>query len=174
MPSTYTLIATLSGGASTIDFTSIPQTYTDLVVFQYFRFSSASGIQNVHVRFNNDSTAGAYVQSMALAGDGGVGAYTNSSQNAYQWTYAPGGSGTTTANAYSNGSLYIPNYANTSYIKATSIDLIMQINATTNQAVQMHAGYWNNTSAINRITFTAPSDTFTSGSVASLYGISNA
>lgn len=173
MANTYTLISTLNGGGTTIDFTSIPQTYTDLVVLHYLRFSSASGLQNVFIRFNNDSGT-SYKQTMILSTGDGLASYVNNSANAYNWSYAPGSTGTTTANAYSNGSLYIPNYANTTDIKSTSLDLTSIINASTDQAVEIHAGYWNSTSAINRITFTANADTFTSGSTVSLYGISNA
>jgi hypothetical protein len=172
MAKAMTFIASLSGGASTIDFTSIPSTYTDLLLVQSLRFSTASGIQNVWIRFNNDS--GTNYSQLVILGEGStVNTYKGTSQNAYLWTYAPGGAGTTTANTYSNAALYIPNYANTSHIKYTSLDLVAEVNSTTNNSLDIHHGSWNSTSAINRITLTAPSDTFTSASTAYLYGINN-
>jgi hypothetical protein len=172
MANTMKLIATLGGGASTIDFTSIPSTYTDLILVHSLRFSSASGIQNVNIRFNNDSGAN-YTQKMILANDGNVNTYVQTSAVYFNWNYAPGGTGSTTANAYNSTSLYIPNYANTSTSKPVSIDHVSEINSTTNYGLGFTSGVWNSTSAINRITITAPSDTWTSASSAYLYGIKN-
>lgn len=172
MPNTYTLIATLSGGASTIDFTSIPSTYTDLILMHSLRFSSATGIQNVNIRFNNDSGAN-YTQRMILANDGSVGGYSQTTATYFNWNYAPGGTGGTTANTYNSTSLYIPNYANTSTTKPILIDDVSEVNSSTNYGLGYTSGFWNSTSAINRITITAPSDTWTSASTAYLYGIKN-
>lgn len=172
MANTYTLIATLGGGSSTIDFTSIPSIYTNLALMHSLRFSSATGIQNVVIRFNNDSGAN-YTQRMILASDGSVGGYSQTSGTYFNWNYAPGGTGGTTANTYNNTSLYIPNYASTSITKPILIDDVSEINSTTNYGIGFTSGFWNSTSAINRITITAPGDTWTSASTAYLYGINN-
>jgi len=56
MAVTHKLIQTItvgSGGAASIDFTSIPATYTDLI----FYFSTRStDLQNLVIKFNNTST----------------------------------------------------------------------------------------------------------------------
>ena len=60
-----------SGGASSIDFTSIPQTYTDLCVVLSARGTNAgTGANDGHLTFNSSSTG---YSSRLLYGTGGGG-----------------------------------------------------------------------------------------------------
>jgi len=80
MANTFVKIASVTvgaGGASSIDFTSIPGTYTDLKVVISARGSrSNSGSQTVSVRFNSDSGAN---YSRRSSTDGGADATAVSS-----------------------------------------------------------------------------------------------
>jgi len=80
MPSTYTPIATttLSGSPVTnVTFSSIPQTYTDLVLVSNIIYS-ANGGDYISLRFNNNSTNGTYAitrltaNGSTVSADGGT------------------------------------------------------------------------------------------------------
>ena len=84
---TMTLVETVtigSGGASIIEFASVPQTATDLLVVMSLRKSTGSSLsyQDVIVRFNDDATAGNYATRVLYA-DG-------STKYSATYTYAGG------------------------------------------------------------------------------------
>ena len=166
MPNTYTLIAsnTVGGaGASSVTFSSIPATYTDLVVFFSGRVQSGSAYYG-RFYFNNNTTG--YTRR-SVGGDGSAtfsGAYSN------EYTLISD-EGTYTANTFSNFSAYIPNYAGSAY-KSFSIDGVTENNATTSYAV-LYAGLWSNSAAITSITFVPDTLNFVQYTTAYLYGIKN-
>lgn len=57
--STYVPIQaiTLSAAAASVDFTGIPQTYTDLVIVASARYVSTNTGQGLGIRFNGDTTS---------------------------------------------------------------------------------------------------------------------
>jgi hypothetical protein len=60
MANTYTLIASSTvsaGGVSSIDFTSIPSTYTDLCLKLSIRTAASSDYPAIVLRFNGSSSA---------------------------------------------------------------------------------------------------------------------
>jgi hypothetical protein len=168
MPDTFVKIATVtvgSGGSGSIDFSSIPSTYTDLCVFYSLR-DTGNGI-NAQLRFNSDS-ANNYT-TRRLYGNGA--SATSDTFATTSILYVNGlNSSTTTANTFGNGCMYIPNYT-ASTAKSVSVDAVDENNATTAYAF-LNAGRWNNTSAINSITFFAGATAFAQYSTATLYGIS--
>lgn len=179
MATTFVKIATVTvgaGGASSIDFTSIPSTYTDLVVKVSARASANSTYTNpMFVRFNS-STSG--YTSRALT-NGGANVAT-SSTNPYNITSAfYGGEQTTTAltsSTFTNTEIYVPNYAGSSN-KSVSLDAAAENNASTEYTwgLGLVAALWSNTSAITSITLLTASSlsgTFQQYSTATLYGIS--
>ena len=108
---TMTLIASVtvgSGGAATIDFSSIPSTYTDLCVKLSARStSSTTTVYSYLILNNNTSNSYAYRRIdgngsgvVSSSGTSSVGAYTTVTDNA-----------TSTSNTFSNSELYFPNYA---------------------------------------------------------------
>jgi hypothetical protein len=152
-----------SGGVATIDFTSIPATYTDLKIV----LSSRNTADNVSasITFNNDT--GSNYSYRRIIGDGASGASDGTSGVANISIYASEPS-SFTATVFSNAEIYIPNYAGSNY-KSTSIDSVLENNASTSY-VTFVAGLWSSTSAINRVTLST-SLLFTQYSTASLYGI---
>lgn len=153
---------TLTGTAASIEFTSIPQTYTDLLVLVSLR-GTTSQIYILTDIFFNGSTTG--FSSRGLEGNGSSAvSYTNST------IYINAGNGaTSTANTFSNHSIYIPNYAGSTN-KSVSVDGVSENNATTAYA-SIQAGLWANTAAITSIQIKARADSFVAGSTVSLYGI---
>jgi hypothetical protein len=168
---TYSLISSVTvgaGGAATIDFTSIPGTYTDLAVLVSAR-SVASSEDDLRLRFNNDTGNNYVFRSLYGSGSGSGGSGTGTISFAYYGVIA----GTSfTANTFTNMSAYIPNYAGSSY-KSVSVDSVEENNATGTNALLI-ANIWNNTAAITSITISGASANLTQYSTAYLYGISKA
>ena len=155
-----------AGGAASIDFTSIPQTYTDLQLIISARQATTNfsgGFMTV-----NGSTSGYSVRY--LYGQG-ASALTNSTSSVAQLNAMPILSASTdTANTFGNTVITIPNYGN-SLAKSFSCDGVSENNGTT--AYQMIvAGTWTGTAAITSISLTisGPAN-FAQYSSASLYGI---
>jgi hypothetical protein len=170
MPNTYSLIASStvgSGGTTTVDFSSIPSTYTDLCLKFSVRTTRTSfDADNVFIRFNNDS--GSNYLTIMVYGNGSTAASTSSGTTTeIPWGYASDANNT--ANTFGNGEWYIPNYAGSTY-KSTSNDSVSENNATFAFAA-LSAGLWSSTSAINRITATSGSGTMVQYSTFYLYGI---
>jgi hypothetical protein len=168
MANTYELIAAVTvgaGGAANIDFTSIPSTYTDLVLKLSAR---NSGAQYYGQLYFNGSTS-SYSRRL-LYGDGSS---TGSLTASNEYTLVTNPTTSYTANTFGSFEIYIPNYAGSNN-KSYSIDAVIENNATTAYAT-MYAALWSNTAAINRITMVPNSpDTFVQYSTAYLYGVKNA
>jgi len=154
-----------AGGAASIDFSSIPATYTDLVLKMSARVSTGGANNDDTVlKFNNSATS---FSGRFLAG---TGSSTASSTWGAGWGGYANGSGST-ASTFSNTELYIPNYAGSAN-KSFSIDAVTENNATQSYA-NLTAELWSQTAAINQITITAGTGVFVQYSTATLYGIKN-
>ena len=169
-----TLISTVTvgaGGASTIDFSSIAGTFTDLQLVVSGRMDSASA-QNLRLRFNADT--GANYINRQLYGDGvpPAASDTTSGSGVYIADYAGGFlPGTSmTSNTFGSFVAYIPNYAG-STAKSVSTDNVTENNATSNVRQTIGASRWTGTAAITQITILLTSGSFVQHSTASLYGI---
>lgn len=172
MADTYTLISSVevgAGGASSIDFTSIPSTYTDLCVKYSLRgdYSSFDRV-DLYLYFNN-STSGWSDKDIY-----GTGSTVGSLSNG--WSGAAGYPGQintsiTTSNTFTNMEIYIPNYAGSAY-KSYSVDSVEENNATAARAF-LTAGLWSNSAAITSVKVSPYSGNFVQYSTAYLYGIKN-
>jgi hypothetical protein len=169
MATTYTLISSVtvgSGGAANREFTSIPQTYTDLVVFTSCRSNRSSTEDIIKLEPNSATTSlsarsvnnqnGSVASSTETRIDGGIATAANS-----------------TANTFGNNYCYIPNYTSSNY-KSFSIDATNENNSTDIYQL-LEAALWSNTAAITSIKLVPNvGSAFTQYSTAYLYGISNA
>ena len=156
---TYEPIATqtLGGSSSSVSFSSIPSTYTDLILTIDGTVSSNCGIQ---MQFNSDS--GSNYTFTRITGDG----TTASSDRSASITFMELGfyvSSTRNMNI-----VQIMNYANTTTFKT----VLNRANAQSiNIGTQLYAELWRKTpEAINAISISA-SGNFVSGSTFTLYGI---
>jgi len=168
MAATYIPLATqtLSSAVSSVTFSGIPQTYTDLVIVANLGKSLTGS--SVEFRFNADG--GSNYSITELYGNGTSAASARASNLTYgqvAYDVVPG-SGIT-----SNFLLNIMNYSNTTTNKTT----ISRNNSmdTTYSGAAAIVNLWRSTAAINSITFTSSGGaTFTTGSTFSLYGIASA
>lgn len=168
MANTYTKIATVNVGllgASSIDFTSVPQGYTDLKVVLSVRTTRASTDDLINVNFNGVSTN---QSSRWLQGNGTSASSGTYGSNLYlAWVNAA----SNTANTFGNAEMYIPNYTSANF-KSISTDGVFETNSTTALA-GLTAGLWSSTAAITSITITSVfSASFIQYTTATLYGIS--
>lgn len=171
---TFTLIAsnTLSSSQSSVTFDSIPQTYTDLVL----RFSIRDGyvgggnpnaFQTSFWTFNG-STSGYSRRSLFGNGSSAVSQNGSSQTSLYQqWNTSDGA----TANTFSNGEIYIPNYA-ASIVHPVS-NFTAQENNDASAYIVASAHLWNTASAITQIVVTNGAGQLVAGSSFYLYGIKN-
>lgn len=166
MPSNYTKIASVtvgSGGAASIAFTSIPATYTDLVVKISGRNTSSGDWFNLSFNGSTSNFTG-----RQLFGTGG-GAFSYAKTDGTEAFVNNNSS--TTASTFSNSEVYIPNYAGSTN-KSFSVDSVTENNGTTAYSI-LYAGLWSQTSAITSLTFTPNANTLAQYTTATLYGISN-
>lgn len=176
MANTYTLIQSITvgaGGQTSVIFSSIPQTYTDLKLVFSSRVSNASTLGYNTFRFNGDTTNTGYSYRFLDANLGGVGLYSSSSTTNPWFVNAPGAS--STASIFSNAEIYIPNYTTTGN-KAGSIDSSGENNASTSGAwLDFFATSYATSSPITSITI---NDLFNGATIVQystfyLYGIKN-
>lgn len=163
MADTYTLISSVTvgaGGAASIDFTSIPATYTDLILRISARTTNAAFYDSMDITFNNTSSGFSFRR---LQGNGQVTSSGTTMGNALVGD-------TATTSTFGNQDIYITNYAGSNY-KSFSMDSVGENNATGAIAI-LDAGLWSDTTAINRITLTC-GGSFKQYSTAYLYGIKN-
>lgn len=157
----YQLIETItvgSGGAASISFSSIPQTFTDLVVMSSTRSASTG---NQLIPSVNGSTA---TSTRNLFGDGGSALGTT----AVTWIGFGTASGDT-ASVFGNSYFYFPNYALTQ-AKFSSSHSCNETNGASSY-ITVVGGYWSSTTAISTLSFATNSGNFAQHSSMSLYGI---
>ena len=171
MATTYTLISSVtigSGGAANITFSSIPATYTDLVVQASLRSTDSGSSLGLALTFNGTTSN---FTNRFLNGGGSSGV-SSSTTARYLGEYNASSS---TASTFTNTLIYIPNYASGNF-KSYSLDNAQEDN-NTSAFVTFAAGLWSDTSAITSISLTRLSNgigNFAQYSTAYLYGISNA
>jgi len=166
MASSMTKISSVtvgSGGSSSISFTSILQTFTDLHLVISTRASAAS--DSIGLRFNSDT--GSNYTYRYLLGNGTTASSGNGTTTSTLGGRQP--ESTFTANTFGSVSFYIPNYTGATY-KSVSTDAVSENNATTAMA-QLTASIWSNTAAITSITIIPGSGNFVEYSTATLYGV---
>ena len=152
-----------TGGASSITFSSIPQTFTDLVLVLSGRTNRSTVYSDILIKLNSSTANFTHRQLY------GTGSSTAS------WTASAGYLGaisanTSTANTHGSMSIYIPNYAGAT-AKSISADSVSENNATAAQAA-IGAILWNSTTAITSVElYPDASASFQEFSSASLYGI---
>lgn len=168
MANTFELLASVtvgSGGAATIDITSIPSTFTDLNLVLSLRGDRSAADTDAYVKLNNSTTTYAY---RLLYGNPSNGTPVGSI-NASSYPPSLTNAATSTANTFSNASIYISNYTTTAG-KPLRIDSVTENNAN-NASTYLTAGLWSTSSAVNQITITPFSGSFVQHTSAYLYGI---
>jgi hypothetical protein len=170
MANTYTLISsnTLSSSAASVTFSSIPSTYTDLVLRVSARSDSNDG----------GSTGSLTALYFYVNGGAGTGSGTRLTGNGAaassdRWTdygkIFPQTDSSLTTNTFSNIEIYIPSYT-ASQNKPYSSFSVAENNATT-AYVGVNAGLYPSTTSISSLVLYPWNGNFVSGSSFYLYGI---
>jgi len=155
---------TLATAAASIEFTSIPQDGTDLVLVISARTNRSTDVDDGMNISLNSSTTG--FSTRFLYGYG----TTVASGTDTRWIGSANSNGGSTSNTFNNSSIYFTNYTAATN-KSYSIDSVSENNGTL-ALLGIWAGLWSNTAAITSITIspiTGPN--FVAGTMMSLYKI---
>jgi hypothetical protein len=163
---TYVALDKVTVGTATpsITFSSIPQTYTDLVIVSNSTPTTSGGV-DLYLTVNGDTTSGLYSKTHIAGYGSSAGSTRFSGDNRIPtfWQVGPDNTQPFTVN-YS-----INNYTNTSVFKT----VLARAGAFQSSASEVNAfiGLWRNTNAITSVTLTVSSGNFAVGSTFELYGI---
>ena len=170
MPNTMTLISSAtasSGSVASLDFTSIPSTYTDLIL-------------KGSVRCAGTSNGNAYAVWMSINGVTTnrtwkvLAAYNNSSITTASGTDAfvaeTGGTGGTVS-TFNNFEIYIPQYTSSNN-KTFGSNSVTEVQGTNNE-IDLVGGNWNTSAAITSLSVYVSGQNLAQYSTVSLYGIKN-
>lgn len=152
------------GGAATIDFTSIPQTYENLRLVGTLRCDFAADERTLRLRANNDSGANYHGKGTDIGGS--VGLFQEYAQTtSYLGRVAAANSGAARPTilvaefaAYARTTLQKQWTSVAHYFGASDM-------------FTSKVGHWMSTAAINRLTIFPASGNFIEGSVLTLYGV---
>lgn len=172
MATTYQLIASATpSGVNSTTFSSIPSTYTDLVIRASTRSDVASYTSSLQIVLNGDTASNynfdamnadpvnATITSQAITG-------TN---NMYiRWINAA----SSTASTFAPTEIIFPQYSSTSFTKQAYSTSYQSNNQTIGlNTMAQYTNWWNSTAAINSMQISLQSGNFVSGSRLDLYGI---
>lgn len=145
---------TTSGSATTYTFSSIPQTFTDLVIVGYCKAVAPGGA--TFVRFNGDSASN--YSRVRILGTGSAASSVRVSNETKVAVDAP-------SYEWSNFTVHVMDYSNSTTYKTT-------LNrANSSDYITAQAGGWRNTAAITSVTLVIDGGNYVDGSVFTLYGI---
>jgi hypothetical protein len=165
MPTTYEPIATITfnGSTSGASFTSIPQTYTDIVAICLVRTTETVAQTGIYTAVNTFTGTTSFTW---LAGDGSVALSGRGSNPQYAWLGQINGA-SATSGTFSTVIVHYMNYSNTTTNKT--------VLSRTGSAAYSTAAFVNliqTTSALSRIDIVANNlNNFAAGSTITLYGI---
>ena len=150
-----------SGGAASITFSAIPDTFTDLIVVCSLRGNRADSTDYLpYVKFNGSTTG---YSSRNLTGFGSSASSNTSLVGLFN-------AANSTANTFGNMTIYIPNYRS-AVAKSYSVDAVGENNAT-EAGQRITAALWTGTAAITSIELDPNfGSLLLEHSSASLYGI---
>ena len=172
MANTYTLISStvLSTTTSSVTFSSIPSTYTDLVIRVGGRTDQAAVAASVRF-YINGNTSSVYSFTRMLGTGSAVSTYTSGTGNELYFNNGASGS-SSTANSFGIAEIYIPNYQSTTSKPMFSYQAQETNASAANMGVT--AGLTTISSAITSIeVLTNPSQSYVAETSFYLYGIKN-
>lgn len=155
---------TLASTVSSITFSSIPGTFTDLWLTASARGNNAGVNDDLIVSFNGSGSNHSW---RILYGTGSSAGSTSGSSNGRYMTTT---GATATSNTFGSSEIYIPNYAGSTN-KSVSGNSVSENNAT-GVFMEINAGLWANTAAITSLTVAiSPGTLLQIGSTFTLYGV---
>lgn len=176
MANTYIPIQTVtatSGSVASIDFTTIPGSYKDLLIRASMRGTNNDSYFSLQMRFNDSSaTSQYYTEGMSATGNSSSPSIGLTGQNGLSYFYTGNPvANPNSATIFTNVEFYIGNYAasrNKSYVQ----EVHSAGDANNSVFQQLICGFWANTSAITKISLFNEYGSFSQHTTATLYGIS--
>jgi len=168
VPLTYKLIASTITTVDTgpVSFTSIPATYTDLILVAGTRSAASATSETLWLQINDD-TGGNYTYSRQFIVDSTV--YKGGGSGNAQW-FSSSIANSNMANMFAYWNIYIPEYTSGNPKTAAAMNAFPSNNQAVNSSEKF--GYtWDPTSVINKITIKFNGPNFVAGSSFFLYGI---
>jgi hypothetical protein len=158
----------LTSAAASITFSSIPATFTDLVLVLSLRVSAGGDGNIARCALKMNAVTSGYSSRMLFGNGSSASSASDTTTQGFTWFYANGFSAT--ASTFGSSQIYLPNYGS-SVAKSASIDSVTENNATA--AIEsIAAALCTSTEAITSLTLTqTESGNFVSGSSASLFGV---
>lgn len=171
---TYESIASISvgsGNATTLTFSSIPQTYAHLELRLFARQASGTGEAFGKLNFNNDSGANKYwaLHQLYSTGSSAVANAPDGLQTYMQTGYFPTSSAAT--GQFGACVLSIYDYTSTNKNKAVRSFSGFDLNGAATSFVLLRSGMWQSTAAITQIDLTISNGVYAQFTHAALYGI---
>ena len=159
MTATYKKIATSTLGSSQADvtFSSIPATYTDLVLISNVKLTTSGG---EYIAYQLNSNTSVVYSSTYLYGTG---------SSALSGRVSDEASGRFGNGGISNFEVNITNFNN--YSNTTTNKTVISRSSLTGSFTLVYCSLWRNTSAINSIRLFPSTANWASGSTFTLYGI---
>ena len=171
MANTYTLIAsnTLGSSAASVTFSSIPNTYTDLVLKMSIKTTNNSATGDGWIQINSASNTYYYRRLFGT----GISSGSDSSSGDFSGFFfnQVNGSSSVVTNVFANSEFYIPNY--TGSTKKIASQFTVQERNDSVAYINALAHSTDITSAISSLTIYGSSGNLASGSSFFLYGIKN-
>ena len=154
-----------SGGAASISFTSIPNTYTHLQIRLLARSTAANVAGGVTLQFNGDTTGSNYYSHYIQADGSSVAAGPNANASIH---YDISGANANTS-VFGAMIFDVLDYANTNKNKTSRV--LGGIDNNGSGRMNLTSGLWRSTSAITSIALAPFSGSFAQHTTAALYGI---
>ena len=168
MANTYTLISssTVATNTASVTFSSIPSTYTDLVIRCSNRTASG-GVETLNIQLNGDTATNYSSTNVKGSGTAASNSRTTSDTSATMYT---SDWSSDTANTFSNGEIYIPSYT-VAQNKPIGTFGVEENNAAA-AFITASASLWRSTAAVTSITLIyTGGNNHLAGSSFYLYGI---
>jgi len=167
MADTFVKIAAITVGAgagTSVTFSSIPQTYTDLLIKVSARSSKGgTNIDNFSIQLNGSTSNFVFRSLYGTGSSVGIDSGTN------VYGALLGTAATATANTFGNAEAYILNYTSSNY-KSMSNENANENNATSALS-NLNVSLWQDTTAVTSITIGAGGGNIEQYSTFTLYGI---
>jgi len=160
-----------SGSASTVTFSSIPNTYRDLEVRVRGRGNVAATSVILRIQFNGDMGANYDYSKADFQGGAGAGGSGGQAQGQTSADFGYLCGSTAPASNAAGCSLMVFDYKGTTFRKTgRSIGTLITANSNNNEFTTNGMILWANTAAITSVVISLSSSTFVNNSVVSLYG----
>ena len=159
--------ANASNTTNPMSFTSIPQTFQDLILVVYGRATNSDTITDYAMTLNNDNSS-LYSRTM-LQGDGSSATSARTSSDAYAFIRYGRTGANATSGIFGANVIHFLNYANTSTNKTFIARNATDVNGSGWTTLTAHL--YRSTFGISRIDLFSNGGNWTFGSTAALYGV---